>query len=146
VIKSGPQPICLYALNSGGGADRLLGCKSATVGVAVTLTNLRVTKHGVGLVVTCAWPQGTECPGRLLLRTRVRVATPQRRGRPPVIRTVTRSLGRSSFQLGGQRWQALRIPFSAGGKALLRQRGQLKTQLIAAIPGGRRVLVLKVEG
>ena len=29
--KSGPQPICLYALNTGGGADRLLGWKSTTV-------------------------------------------------------------------------------------------------------------------
>ena len=37
-VKSGPQPVCVYALNTGGGADRLLGCKSTTVPVAVTLS------------------------------------------------------------------------------------------------------------
>ena len=27
-VKSGPQPICVYALNTGAGGDRLLGCKT----------------------------------------------------------------------------------------------------------------------
>jgi hypothetical protein len=144
-VKSGPQPICLYALNTGGGADRLLGCKSTTVPVAVTLTNLRTTPTGVAVIVTCRWPQGTACPGQLLLRTRIKVALPHRRGRPVRIRSVRRSLGRRGFQLGGESWHVFRIPFSVGGRALLQQRGKLKTQLIAAIPGGRRTAVLSVE-
>ncbi len=143
--KSGPQPICLYALNTGGGADRLLGCKSTTVPVAVTIANLRSTPNGIAAVVTCRWPTGTACPGQLLLRTRVKVALPHRRGRPLRLRSVTRSLGRRGFQLSGETWHAFRIPFTAGGRALLEQRGHLKAQLIAAIPGGRRTAVLSVE-
>ena len=34
------------------------------------------------------------------------------------------------------------IPLSAGGRALLKQRGRLKSQLIAAIPGGRRTVAV----
>ena len=34
------------------------------------------------------------------------------------------------------------IPLSAGGRALLKQRGSLSSQLIAAIPGGRRIVAL----
>jgi hypothetical protein len=144
-LKSGPQPICVYALNIGGGVDRLLGCKTATVPVAVTFSNLRAKANGVQVQVACAWPTGTACPGQLLLRTRLKIALPHRRGTPPRIRAVTRSLGRRGFQLSGGGSHSFRIPYSAGGKALLRQRGQLKTQLIAAIPGGRRIAVLRVE-
>ena len=34
------------------------------------------------------------------------------------------------------------IPLSAGGRALLKQRGSLRSQLIAAIPGGRRIVAV----
>jgi len=141
-LKSGPQPICVYALNTGGGADRLLGCKSTTVPVAVTFSSLEKTATGVVVNLSCAWPEGTACPGQLLLRTRVKIALPHRRGTPPRIRAVTRSLGHRGFQLSGERSHSFRIPFSAGGRALLRDRGRLQTQLIAAIPGGRRILAV----
>jgi len=141
--KSGPQPVCVYALNTGPGKDRLLGCKDAAIPVAVTVSNPRATKRGVRVRLACEWPEGTECPGRLALRTRIKVAVPGGRGRPARLRTVTRSLGNRRFRLTGKRAHAFTIPYSAGGRVLL-QRGELRTQLIAAIPGGRRIVVLRV--
>jgi hypothetical protein len=143
-VKSGPQPVCVYATNVGLGADRLLGCKQVTIPVAITLSHVRATARGVLLRIACEWPTGTNCPGHLALRTRIKVALPHRRGRPVRTRVVTRSLGRRTFQLSGKRSHAFVIPFSAGGRLLLSRREALRAQLIAAIPGGRRVLVLGV--
>jgi len=144
-VKSGTQPVCVYALNTGGGADRLLGCRSTAVPVAITLSHLKQTARGVRVWVACEWPEGTQCPGQLFLRTRIKVALPHPRGTPPRIRSVVRSLGRRAFNLTGERAHAFQIPFSAGGRSLLRERGRLRTQLIAAIPGGRRIVVLRLD-
>jgi hypothetical protein len=146
IVKSGPQPVCVYALNTGGGADRLLGCKSTTVPVAVTLSVVKTTPTSVKVWLACEWPEGTACPGQLNLRTRVKIALPHRRGTPPRIRAVTRSLGRRPFKLSGKRGHGFLIPLSAGGRALLKQRGSLKSQLIAAIPGGRRTVAVGLGG
>jgi hypothetical protein len=143
-VKSGPQPVCVYALNTGPGADRLLGCRSTTIPVAITLSHLRATATGVRVRIACEWPAGTQCPGQLALRTRIRIALPHRRGGPARIRAVTRSLGRRAFQLTGERAHAFVVPFSAGSRTLLRERGPLRAQLIAAIPGGRRVAAIAV--
>lgn len=142
ILKSGPQPICVYALNTGGGTDHLLGCKSTTVAVAVTLSVLKTTPTSVKVWVACEWPAGTACPGQLALRTRVKIALPHRRGTPPRIRAVTRSLGQRPFKLSGKTGHGFTIPLSAGGRALLKQRGKLPSQLIAAIPGGRRTVAV----
>lgn len=143
-VKSGPQPVCVYATNVGSGSDLLLACKAVTIPVAITVSNVRTTARGVRLRIACEWPAGTVCPGQLSLRTRFKVAMPHRRGRPPRIRVVTRSLGRRAFHLTGERSHAFVIPFSAGGRLVLRQRGKVRAQLIAAIPGGKRVVVLGV--
>jgi len=141
-VKSGPQPVCVYALNTGGGTDRLLGCKSTTVPVAVTVAVFKKTTTAIKVWVACEWPQGTVCPGQLNLRTRIKIALPHRRGTPPRIRAVTRSLGRRAFQLSGTTGHGFTVPLSAGGRALLKQRGSLKSELIAAIPGGRRTVTV----
>ena len=143
-VKSGAQPVCVYALNTGPGADQLLGCKTVGIPVAITLSHLKTTATGVRVWIACEWPEGTACPGQLVLRSRIKVALPHRRGTPPRIRAVTRSLGRRTFQLTGERAHAFQVPFTAAGRALLKERGRLKAQLIAAIPGGRRVVVLGV--
>ncbi|HEX3735456.1 MAG TPA: glycoside hydrolase domain-containing protein [Solirubrobacterales bacterium] len=145
-LKSGPQPVCVYALNVGGGADHLLGCRSTTVPVAITVAIVKTTPTRVKVWVACEWPEGTACPGRLNLRTRIKIALPHRRGTPPRIRAVTRSLGGRPFKLSGKRGHGFVIPLSAGGRALLAQRGALKSQLIAAIPGGRRTLTVGLGG
>jgi Domain of unknown function (DUF1906) len=141
-VKSGPQPVCVYALNTGPGADRLLGCKATAIPVAITLSHLRVMGGGVQVRVACAWPAGTQCPGQLALRAHFKVVQSRQRGRPARTRTVTRSLGRRAFRLTGGRAHAFRVPFTPHARTLLQERGRLKTQLIAAIPGGRRVAVL----
>jgi Domain of unknown function (DUF1906) len=143
-VKSGPQPVCVYALNAGPGSDRLLGCKTTAVPVAITLSHLKASANGVRVWIACEWPAGTQCPGQLSLRSRFKIALPHRRGTPPRIRVVTRSLGRRAFRLTGERAHAFQIPFTAQARTLLEERGHLKTQLIAAIPGGRRVAVLGV--
>lgn len=141
---SGSQAVCVYALDYAPGEDTLLGCKATTIPVAVTITHLRQTRRGVRAWLNCAWPEGTTCPGWLALRTSYRVATP-RRGKPPRIHTVTRTLGRRSFHLAGRRGHGFEIGLTRGAKLLLLSRGKLRTQFIASIPGGQRTAVLGLE-
>jgi hypothetical protein len=144
-IKSGPQPVCVYAANLGRGGDRLISCKTVGIPVAITLSNVRATRNGVHLRLSCAWPVGTNCPGQLALRTRIRVPVPRGKGRPPRMKLVKRSLARVPFQLTGKQSRGYRIPLSPGGRKLLRLRGKLQAQVVAAIPGGRRVTVVPIE-
>ncbi|MBS1860872.1 MAG: DUF1906 domain-containing protein [Actinobacteria bacterium] len=143
-IKSGPQPICVYALNVALGGNRLLGCKTTTIPVAITLSGLRATRSGIAVNVTCEFPSGTECPGHLGLRTTFRVVTPRRR-KPPRIHSVTRSIGQRTFHLKGASWHRFVLPLTTGGRQLLTERGRLRTQLIASIPGGRRTAGVPLE-
>ncbi|HEX2392167.1 MAG TPA: DUF1906 domain-containing protein [Solirubrobacterales bacterium] len=145
-VKSGRQPVCVYAVDLEPGADRLLGCEATAIPVAITLANVRQTAAGVRVRISCAWPAGTACPGQLMLRSSFKLATPRGHGRPPRIRLVTRSLGRRGFGLTGGRSHAYLVPFSAGGRRLLREHGALRTQLVAAIPGGRRTATLRLGG
>jgi hypothetical protein len=145
VLKSGPQAVCAYALNVNEGADRLLGCKSTPIKVAVAITHLHKTAAGVSVRLSCEWPEGLECPGQLLLRTQVEVRAHHRRGTPPRYRTVTRGIGSRHFMLTGKKSHAFFVPLSAGGRALLRAHGDLKTQLTLAVPdGGRRVATFRL--
>jgi hypothetical protein len=143
-VKSGPEPICVYAVNVALGGNRLLGCKTTTIPVAVTFSRLKAMPHGVKVTLACQWPSGTACPGHLGLRTTFRVATP-RRHKPPRIHAVTRSLGSRAFVLSGGQWHTFYLPLTAGGRKLLQERGKLHTQIVAAIPGGRRGAGLPLE-
>lgn len=140
--KSGRQRICAYALNIASGEDRLLGCKGATVPVALRLSNLKAGGNQVRVRVACLWPTGTDCPGQIVLRSRFRIPSHSRTG--PRTRPVKRVIGRIPFRLTGGEAHTYRVPLSAGGRALVRRRGQLKTQIVVAIPGGRRIAVLAV--
>jgi hypothetical protein len=143
-IKSGPEPICVYAVNVALGGNRLLGCRTTNIPVAVTFSRLKAAPHGVKVTLACQWPTGTACPGHLAMRTTFRVATPRRR-KPPRIHAVTRSLGSRTFLLNGGQWHTFYVPFTAGGRKLLSERGKLHTQVVAAIPGGRRGAGLPLE-
>lgn len=143
-MKSGPQSVCVYGVNTGPGADALLGCKTTNVPPAVTLSKVWATRSGaVKAILTCTWPTGTACPGQLMLRTRVKVPV-RARGRVVRMRKVTRSLGRRAFKLSGNRWHVYKVPLTPGGRKLLRKHGTLKGQLIAAIPGGRRTTSVSI--
>jgi hypothetical protein len=143
-IKSGPEPICVYALNVVLGGNRLLGCRTTTVPVALTLSGLRATRSGIAVNVTCEFPAGLECPGHLGLRTTYRVATP-RRHKAPRIHAVTRSLAQRTFHLQGASWHRFVLPLSTGARKLLQERGKLRTLLVAAIPGGQRAVGVPLE-
>jgi glycoside hydrolase-like protein len=143
-VKSGRQRVCAYALNLDLGEDRLLGCKGATIPVPIKLTNLGYAGNRVRVRVTCQWPAGTDCPGQIVLRARFRVAVPHYRGRGPRTRAVSRGLGRLAFHLSGGQSHTYRVPLSSGGRRLLALRGRLKTQVLVAIPGGRRTAVLSL--
>ncbi|HEX5990267.1 MAG TPA: DUF1906 domain-containing protein [Solirubrobacterales bacterium] len=144
-VKSGRQRVCAYALDLDPGEDRLLGCKGAAIPVAVRLSRLKMRGKRVQVRITCLWPAGTECPGQILLRTRFRVPVPHYRGRGPRTRPVSRLIGRSAFHLSGGGAQTFRVPLTAGGRALLRGRDSLKTHVVVAIPGGRRIAVLRLR-
>jgi hypothetical protein len=143
-VKSGRQRVCAYALNIASGEDRLLGCKGATIPVALRLSSLKAGAGKVRVRVQCLWPAGTECPGQILLRSRFRIASHSRTG--PRTRPVKRVIGRIPFRLTGGEARTFRVPLSAGGRALLRQRGRLKTHVVVAIPGGRRTAAIALRG
>jgi hypothetical protein len=144
-VKSGRQRVCVYALDVDPGEDTLLGCKGVTIPVAIQLSDLRAGRNRVQLRLTCLWPAGTECPGQVVLRTRFRVPVAHR-GRGPRTRPVSRVIGRTAFRLSGGVGQTYRVPLTAGGRKLLRLRARLKTHVLVAIPGGRRVGVVELRG
>jgi Domain of unknown function (DUF1906) len=143
-VKSGRQRVCVYALDIEPGEDTLLGCKGVTIAVPIQLANLKAGRKVVRLRLTCLWPVGTECPGQISLRVRFRVPVPHR-GRGPRTRAVSRVVGRTSFRIGGGLAQPVRIPLTPGGRKLLRLRAQLKTHVVVAVPGGRRVGVVQLR-
>jgi Domain of unknown function (DUF1906) len=144
IVKSGRQRVCVYALDVEPGEDTLLGCKGVTIAVPVQLSNLKAGRNSVRLRLTCLWPAGSECPGRIALRAHFRVPTAHR-GRGPRTRAVSRTIGRTSFRIGGGAGQAVQVPLTAGGRKLLQLRAQLKTQVLVAVPGGRRVGVVELR-
>lgn len=139
-VKSGRQRVCVYALDIDPGTDTHLGCRNASIPVAISVTNVRARRNRVTARVTCLWPSGTECPGQIVLRTRYRVAV----AGTSRTRRVSRMLGRTAFKLTGEQGQTFSIPFTAGGKALLRAPGPLKTHVVVAVPGGRRTRVIEI--
>jgi hypothetical protein len=145
-VKSGKQRVCVYALDIAPGSDRLLGCRTTTIPVALRLSNLGLSGKRVRVRVSCLWPQGTDCPGQIALRARFRLPAPHYRGRGPRTRPVTRLIGRGAFHLSGGQSHTYRVPLSAGGRLLLRKRGWLKTHVVVAIPGGHRTGVLGIRG
>lgn len=145
IVKSGRQRVCAYALDVDPGEDRLLGCKGARIPVAVILSHLRDGGERVQGRIACRWPAGTDCPGQLILRSRFRVPVRHYRGFGPRTRGVSRVIGRATFHLGGGEGRTFRVPLSATGRRLLRQRGRLKTHVVAAIPGGRRTVVIGIR-
>jgi hypothetical protein len=127
-VKSGKQRVCVYALDIDPGVDRRLGCRSTSISVPISVSKVRARGNRVIARVTCQWPVGTECPVQVLLRAR----------------PVSRVLGRTAFRLGGKQAKTFSIPFTPGGRTLLRAGGLLKTHLVVAVPGGRRIRVLEI--
>ncbi len=146
-VKSGPQRVCVYAIGVEPGADKLLGCRTVGVPVAISIRRIRARGNLVRVAVRCEWPAGTQCPGQILLRARVRVRVPGRhrgRGRART-RVVRRAIAQRPFNLTGETSHAFTVRLNGLGRALLRRRSKAWAQLVVAIPGGRRTHALKLR-
>ncbi|HSR94472.1 MAG TPA: DUF1906 domain-containing protein [Solirubrobacterales bacterium] len=139
VVGSGRQRVCVYALDIGPGSDKLLGCKAVGVSLPLSLSAAKAAGNTIRLGLGCEWPEGTQCPGQVLVRARVRQRfVVRRRGRPVVeTRVVKRTIVRRGFSLNGGRSHAFRIALGTAGRELTAGGATHWTQLIVAIPGGR---------
>jgi hypothetical protein len=135
--KTGRQPVCAYAVNLGAGSDKLLGCRTIGVPVAIVLSHLHGVRNAIRVWTTCEWPGGTVCPGQFILRAHVRVRTHHRGRRGPRTRVVGVALARHRFTLAGEQSHGFRIPLNRRGRELIAGRTKLWAQLVVAIPGGR---------
>jgi len=147
VVGSGRQKVCAYALNVGRGADRLLGCRKVGVPVPLSLSGLRAGGRAVWVQVGCLWPSGTQCPGQVMVRAKIRERFTVGRGtrRAVRVRVVRRAIARRSFHLLGGESEVLRVPLTRLGRELARERPGHATKLVVAIPGSRAVRTVRLK-
>jgi hypothetical protein len=131
VVASRRQRVCAYAVGPGSETSKLLGCR--TVGIAVPMSILRLThfRGGVRLLLRCEWPAGTQCPGQILMRAKVRVGHGRRS------RLVRAAVARRSFALTGGQFHSFRVALTPRGREIAGDRTKLRAQLVVAIPGGK---------
>lgn len=123
----------------------------ATVGASIAapelppLTVKHVQPEGgkVRVWVRCGWPEGETCPGQIILRTHARVPLRARSGTPT--RVVRIAAGRRTFSLAGGKSHTFVIALNERGRPLLQLRGQLKAQLLVAIPDARTTRAVRLR-
>lgn len=149
-LKTGRERLCAYALDVGPGSDKPLGCRTVGVPPPISLVATQPRRGAVGVTVRCDWPTGTQCPGQILLRARVRVrvAGASGAGRRPRTKVVRAGVGRRPFLLSGGLSKTFHAPLSRRGRLLARGRDSLRTELVLAVPDGRivRPLMLRPGG
>jgi hypothetical protein len=139
VVGSGRQQLCVYALDIGPGSDKLLGCRAVGVPLPLSLLRMKAAGNTIRLGLACEWPTGTQCPGQILVRARIRQSfLVSRRGKRVVrTRVVRKALVRRSFTLSGGSSHAFRLGLGSTGRLLTRGGATHWAQLVVAIPGGR---------
>jgi glycoside hydrolase-like protein len=139
VVGSGRQRICVYALDLGPGSDQLLGCRDVGVPVPILLLRTKAAGNAVRVRVRCAWPEGTQCPGQIVVRARVpKRFVVHRRGRRVVrSKLVRRAIARRAFRLGGGKSRTFVVGLGGGGRLLAQSLARPEAHLLVAIPGGR---------
>jgi len=139
VVGSGSQRLCVYALDLGPGSDELLGCRNVGVPVPISLLRTKAAGNAVRVSVRCEWPEGTQCPGQILVRAQVRQRrVVHRRCRQKVkTRMVRRAIARRAFRLTGGRSHTFRVALGRRGRQLTRAQARPRAHLLVAIPGGR---------
>jgi hypothetical protein len=147
VVGSGRQRLCVYALNVGPGADKLLGCRRVGVPVPMSLLAVRASGDALRLRLRCEWPAGTQCPGQILLRAQVRQRFMVRRNGRKVVRTrmVRRPVAQRAFRLVGARSHSFRVPLNGRGRLLTAGAARPWSQLVVAIPGGRVTRAVRLK-
>jgi hypothetical protein len=140
VVASRRQRVCVYAVDVGAGSDKPLGCRTVGIRVPISLSNIKGTRKALRVRLECQWPAGSQCPGQILLRARVRVRRVVRRGGRRVVRTKTvrAPIARRAFRLSGGQAHAFSVRLSRRGRRLTRGASKLRAQLLVAIPGGRK--------
>jgi len=131
VVGSRRNRVCAYVVAAAQGASKLLGCRMVGIPVPLRISRLRTSHERLRFRIHCEWPAGVECPGQILLRTRM--AT--RRGKKA--RLVTVRIARRRFGLTGGASHRFAVSLNSRGRRLARLRGTMRAQLIVAIPGGR---------
>jgi hypothetical protein len=147
VVGSGRQRLCVYALDIGPGADELLGCRDVGVPVPISLLLTKAAGNAVRVRVRCEWPEGTQCPGQILVRARVRQSyVVPRRGRRVVrTRMVRRAIARRAIRLTGARSHTFRLGLGPRGLELTSGSARPWAQLVVAIPGGRVTRAVRLK-
>jgi hypothetical protein len=123
----------------------------ATVGATIAAPELPplTVKHvkpeggAVRVWVRCGWPEGESCPGQIILRTHARVPL---RARPGVPTKVVRvNVSHRTFRIAGGKSHTFRVALNERGAPLLRLRGELKAQLLVAIPDARATRAVRLR-
>jgi hypothetical protein len=123
----------------------------ATVGATIAAPELPplTVKHvkpeggAVRVWVRCGWPEGESCPGQIILRTHARVPL---RARPGVPTKVVRvNVSHRTFRIAGGKSHTFRVVLNERGTPLLRLRGELKAQLLVAIPDARATRAVRLR-
>jgi Rv2525c-like, glycoside hydrolase-like domain len=123
----------------------------ATVGATIAAPELPplTVKHvkpeggAVRVWVRCGWPEGESCPGQIILRTHARVPL---RARPGVPTKVVRvNVSHRTFRIAGGKSHTFRVALNERGAPLLRLRGELKAQLLVAIPEARATRAVRLK-
>jgi len=123
----------------------------ATVGATIAAPELPplTVKHvkpeggAVRVWVRCGWPEGESCPGQIILRTHARVPL---RARPGVPTKVVRlNAAHRTFRLAGGKSHTFRVALNERAAPLLRLRGELKAQLLVAIPDARATRAVRLK-
>lgn len=109
----------------------------------LTVRNVRAEGGTLSLWIRCGWASGESCPGRIILRTQARMPLIARRGVPT--RVVRVGVAGRAFRLGGGRSHTFRVALNERGRPLLARRGQLRGQLLVAIPGSRATRAVRLR-
>ena len=123
----------------------------ATVGATIAAPELSplAVKHvkpeggTVRVWVRCGWPEGETCPGQIILRTHARLPLRARRGTPTRVARI--AVSHRVFRLAGGRSHTFRVALNERGAPLLRARGELKAQLLVAIPDARATRAVRLR-
>ncbi len=109
----------------------------------LTVKHVKPEGGAVRVWVRCGWPEGESCPGQIILRTHARLPLRARRGVPT--RVVRLNAAHRTFRLAGGKSHTFRVALNERGGPLLRARGELKAQLLVAIPDARATRAVRLR-
>ena len=109
----------------------------------LTVKHVKPEGGAVRVWVRCGWPEGESCPGQIILRTHARVPFRARRGTPTKV--VRLNAAHRTFRLAGGKSHSFRVALNERAAPLLRLRGELKAQLLVAIPDARATRAVRLK-